>query len=237
MIKAVFFDLYQTLVRYDPPREDIEATILGDLGIQIDSIALAKPFVAADETLYAAMANRPWSQRTKEERGMIYAHHQSTLLKEAGITQTAELVRAVLSKWRGVDFKLVLFDDVKPVLSQLKASGLILGLISNIDRSVTPMLERLGINQLLSLSVTSEEVGATKPDPRIFEAALARASVNPPEAAYVGDQPEIDMAGAKKVGMKAILLDRHNFYANLSDSFRITDLKHLIEIIKIDNKD
>jgi putative hydrolase of the HAD superfamily len=52
MIKAVFFDLYQTLVRYEPPREEIEAKVLKNFGIEVTPEALVRPIIVADEFIY-----------------------------------------------------------------------------------------------------------------------------------------------------------------------------------------
>ncbi len=52
MIKAVFFDLYNTLVGYDPPREEIQARILKDFGIEVSPEALLRPIMTADDFIY-----------------------------------------------------------------------------------------------------------------------------------------------------------------------------------------
>ena len=60
----------------------------------------------------------------------------------------------------------------------------------------------------LDFSITSQEVGAEKPDPLIFERALQRADAQPESAVHVGDQITSDVAGAVNVGINAVLLDR-----------------------------
>jgi putative hydrolase of the HAD superfamily len=49
VIKAVFFDLYNTLVDFDPPKEETEAKILKELGINVTPEALLRPIIAADD--------------------------------------------------------------------------------------------------------------------------------------------------------------------------------------------
>ena len=49
MIKAIFFDLYNTLVTYDPPREEIEARVLKDFGIEVSPEVLLRPILTADD--------------------------------------------------------------------------------------------------------------------------------------------------------------------------------------------
>ena len=62
MIKAIFFDLYQTLAGYDPPREEIEAAILKDNGISIEPVALQVPFSIADAFFHKLSARRPFNK-------------------------------------------------------------------------------------------------------------------------------------------------------------------------------
>jgi putative hydrolase of the HAD superfamily len=75
--------------------------------------------------------------------------------------------------------------------------------------------------------VTSREVGANKPEPAIFLAALERAGVSAPEAVYVGDQYQTDVLGARGVGIKPILIDRFDLESEASDCPRIHSLMEL----------
>lgn len=231
MIKAVFFDLYNTLVGYEPPREELEARVLKDLGIDVSPEAFRRPLVIADEFIYREHARSPLSKRSKEETMVLYAQYQGIVLKEAGIDASQELIASILDKWQQVKFKMVLFDDVMPVLTHLRELGLILGLISNVDRDITPLCQELGLSALLQVMVTSQEVGFNKPQPEIFQEALKQAGVKSSEAIYVGDQYQIDVVGANKAGMQGILLDRGGYFEGIADSPRIRSLtevaKHL----------
>lgn len=81
---------------------------------------------------------------------------------------------------------------------RLRALGLALCVVSNWDCGLPEHLERLGIDLPV---VTSAEVGAAKPDPRVFHAALERLRVEPARALHVGDAPE-DEQGARAAGMR-----------------------------------
>jgi putative hydrolase of the HAD superfamily len=94
------------------------------------------------------------------------------------------------------------------VLAELKSSGLLLGLISNVTLLPDLMradIEALGIGQHLDAALFSSEVGVRKPDPRIFTTMLEHLGVQPAEAVFVGDRVNDDIAGAKGVGMPAVL--------------------------------
>ena len=235
MIKAVFFDLYFTLVRYEPPREEIQAGTLKDFGIEVNPEALRRPLNLADEFIYQEIARSPVGQRSKEAQAALYVRYEKILLKEVGIEADESLILKILDKMRQVDMKLVLFDDVMPALAELERRGLTLGLISNIDRDITSLLRELGLLTLLQVAVTSQKVGFNKPRPEIFQEALRQAGVPASEAIYVGDQYQIDVVGAGKIGMKGILLDRADYSEETADCLRIQSLTQLVDYLEADS--
>lgn len=92
-----------------------------------------------------------------------------------------------------------------PLLARL-AERYRLGVVSNFYGNLTTVCEEVGIGRHLTVMIDSAFVGYTKPDPRIFRAALARLEASPSETVFVGDSLERDMAGARNVGMRHILL-------------------------------
>jgi putative hydrolase of the HAD superfamily len=236
MVKAVFFDLYHTLVRYEPPQEELEAKALKDFGIDVSPEALRRPLAVADEFIYQQIARRPLSQRSPEEKMALYAQYQRTLIKEAGIEAGENIILGLLGKMQQVKMKLVLFDDVTPTLDDLKGRGLALGLISNVERDMTETITGLGLSSRLDVVVTSQDAGCAKPQPEIFREAAKRAGVQPSEAIYVGDQYQVDILGARGAGMKGILLDR-NGYAGNTDCPKVRSLSeiaaHLISVSRL----
>jgi putative hydrolase of the HAD superfamily len=231
MIKAVFFDLYNTLVSYDPPREEIQARVLKDFGIEVSPETLLRPITIADDFIYQEHARYPLSKRSKEETMALYTQYHGIILREAGLDESQELIAGILKKWMHFDLKMVLFDDVIPALTHLRELGLILGLISNVDRDIAPLYQELGLSAWLQVVVTSQEVGFNKPQPEIFQEALKKAGVKPSEAIYVGDQHQIDVVGANGAGMRGILLDRGGFFEDIADCPRIRSLTQLAEYL------
>jgi len=231
VIKAVFFDLYNTLVSFDPPREETEAKILKELGVEVTPEALLRPITAADDFIYKEHARYSLGKRSKEETVELYSEYHGIILKEAGIEPSWELITSILKKWLKADYKMVLFDDVVPTLTQLKERGLVLGLISNVDRDINPLYQGLGLASWLGVVVTSQEVGFNKPDPQIFRAALRKAKLRPVEALYIGDQPQIDVAGANGAGMLGILIDRNGLFEDAPLSPRISSLTQIVEYL------
>jgi len=231
MIKAVFFDLYHTLLGYDPPREELQAKALGELGIAVKSEALRWPLVVADEYIYQEHVRAPLGQRSKEEQTAVWVQYERKLLEKAGIEADDQFILGLLGKVRQFDMKQVLFDDVLPALTELKGRGLILGLISNIDRDITSLLDDLGLTHWLQVVVTSQDTGFNKPSPEIFQEAVKRAGIQADEAIYVGDQYQVDVVGANQAGLKGILIDRGGYFTDLADCPRLQNLAKIPEYL------
>jgi len=227
MIKAIFFDLYHTLVRYEPPQEELEANALKEFGVDTTPDLFSRPMVVANEFIYKEIARCPLSKRSQEETIALYAEFQRIVLKEAGIEPDEKLVLAMLGKMQQFRTELVLFDDVIPALQELKSRGLILGLISNVERDLTATMTELGLPTWLDIVVTSLDTGFSKPQPEIFKEAIRRAGVQPSQAVYVGDQYQIDCVGAQRAGMKGILIDRGGYSRETTDCPRIRSLAEL----------
>lgn len=90
-------------------------------------------------------------------------------------------------------------------LRSLDRAGLYLGIISDIDTwEAESMLTQFDTADRFDHVTTSEEVGRTKPDRAIFEAALEKAPVEPERCLYVGDRYEHDMEGGTQVGLVTV---------------------------------
>jgi putative hydrolase of the HAD superfamily len=99
----------------------------------------------------------------------------------------------------------VLFPDAMPTLHALRAAGFTLGLITNGSvRMQARKLECLTLAPVFDAVLISDAEGVHKPEPEIFRRALERLGVDAAEACYVGNHPEVDVAGAKAAGLKAV---------------------------------
>ncbi len=229
MIKAVFLDYYNTLVDYDPPREETQSKLLGEMGIEITPKELLRPIMVADDFLSKEHSRQSLAKRSKEDVAALYGRYHGMVLQEAGLEASPELIGSILKRWLGIELKMALYDDVAPALDKLKEQGLTLGLISNVDRDISADYDELGLANWLQLKITSKDVGFNKPNPEIFQAAIKQAEVKPAEAIYVGDQYQIDVVGANGVGMRGILIDRHDFFGDITDSIRIRSLAEVAQ--------
>lgn len=102
-----------------------------------------------------------------------------------------------------------LFPETMPTLNRLREQGLELGIISNFDSRLFPVMRGLGIADAFDTVTISSLAHAAKPSPRIFQVALEKHAVDPDEAVHVGDSLRDDVEGATKAGLRAVLLARN----------------------------
>ncbi|MEM8505753.1 MAG: HAD-IA family hydrolase [Cyanobacteria bacterium P01_D01_bin.1] len=100
------------------------------------------------------------------------------------------------------------YADTLPSLDRWQSMGIELGIISNFDSRLHRVLGVLGLDRYFQSVTISTEVGAAKPSPQIFRAALAKHSCMPQQAWHVGDSESEDYAGARAIGMRAVLVAR-----------------------------
>jgi putative hydrolase of the HAD superfamily len=101
-----------------------------------------------------------------------------------------------------------LYSDVLPGLEALTARGIRIGAVSNWDSRLLGILEALDLSRRVDAVAVSAVEGVRKPGARIFEIALARLGASPSETIMVGDSLTDDIAGARKVGITGVLIQR-----------------------------
>lgn len=231
MIKAVFFDLYNTAARFHPSREELQAAACRQGGYQVTPEGIARGYSHADQFMAMENAKDPVFKRTAEAQQTFFAQYERLVLEGAGIAVSQEVADQIFHRLHQMPYGLALYEDVLPTLRLLKEHKLILGLISNIKRDPQQLCESLGLSLYLDFAITSQEVGAEKPHPPIFLAALAKAGVEPHEALHVGDQYDSDVLGARAVGIHPILIDRDGFIDEPLDCPCITGLAELADYL------
>lgn len=102
----------------------------------------------------------------------------------------------------------VVFPDAAPCLERLKAEGFRLAVVSNWDRTLHQALRHNGLDGYFEFALASLQEGTEKPDPRIFQIALARLGLSTQEVIHVGDHLVDDIEGARNAGIRSVHLDR-----------------------------
>ncbi len=128
-----------------------------------------------------------------------------------------------------------LFHDSLPALEELWELGLQLGILSNFGDHLRDLLEGFGLLSFFDFLVVSAEVGLAKPDPRIFEMVVEKASVPRGRLLYVGDHVGDDIEGARGAGLGAVLIDRGDRQQGALCP-RIRSLRHLAQYVQVPDR-
>lgn len=233
MTKAVFFDWYNTLVYYEPARHEVFSKAFQDFGIELAIKDVIRGIFAADRYCLEENAKLPLKNRSPQEQFQVYLYYPKAILAEAQVEEPESIPQKILQT---VDKQMkkasfVLFDDVLSTLQNLKDRKKILGLLTNATRSAIAVHRDLGVEPYLDFIITSEEARAEKPEPPMFLAALEHAGVEASEAVHIGDQYELDVAGARRVGITPVLIDRYDVYPEITDCHRIIHLGDLYQYL------
>ena len=231
MIKAVLFDFYNTLASYYPPREDVYINACRELGINLETKALYSSLATADIFYRNENSRSPIDKKSAEEQINFYVEYITRIIGGAGEEISRDAALKILAKIKEYKWEFKIYDDTLPTLKTLEKRGLIQGLISNVAQDMESTYTKLGLQPYLNFKVTSAEVGYDKPRPEIFLAALKKAAVKPKEAIYVGDQYQIDIVGARGVGIEALLIDRNDYFPDITDCPRLHSLTEVKEYI------
>jgi putative hydrolase of the HAD superfamily len=201
---GVLLDALGTLVELEPPWPHLAAELRQrwDLGV---SEAEAREAFVAEMTYYRAhheVARDADSLAELRQRCAAILHAALPDSVHAAISP-AELEPAMLAAIR---FRP--YPEVPGAVAALRAAGLRLAVVSNWDVSLREVLVRTGLSAELEAVVTSAEVGAAKPEPLVFERALAELGLSPAEVLHVGDSPGLDDLGALAAGIEPVLVLR-----------------------------
>jgi len=197
-IKAITFDAGGTLLEPWPSVGAIYGVVAREFGVADIS----------EEAL-----NEAFGQAWKSKRNFDYSLRAWRSLVEEVFAPLGEkslapgFFEALYQRFAEKEVWLV-YEDVIPALQRLRESGYRLGVISNWDDRLRPLLSALQLSPYFESIILSVDAGYTKPSPEIFGRALRQFALPARAVLHVGDNLEEDMAGAQGCGMAALLLDR-----------------------------
>jgi putative hydrolase of the HAD superfamily len=126
-----------------------------------------------------------------------------------------------------------IFRDVPDALRRLRAGGRRVAVVSNFDARLVALVDGLGLGALVDGVVPSSRVGAAKPDPAIFRAALVTLGVSPADALHAGDGIASDVEGARAAGLRAVLVVRGRRPARVPPStIVVSDIAGLATVVE-----
>ncbi|HZC29772.1 MAG TPA: HAD family hydrolase [Gaiellaceae bacterium] len=213
-LRAVLFDVDFTICRPGPELSaERYARVAARHGVELD----VSRYEAAREAAVVDLKRHP---ELLHDETIWHVFTEDIFVRMGGPKEIASECATEIERGWEASENFELYEDVLPVLDDLRGYGLKLGLVSNGIRDLAEFVahHRLEVDAI----VDSRTHGRVKPHPTIFRAALERLGVVAANAAMVGDSPAEDVEGARAIGMQAILVDRDGRYPEIDD--RLTDL-------------
>jgi putative hydrolase of the HAD superfamily len=203
-MKVVTFDAGNTLIRLNQPVGVTYAAVAERLGVKLAPASLERGFKAA----WKSVPPLPDVPGPRPDDGRSWWR--------AVVIQTLELAGEKVEPFDNY-FDAVYREFGRPgiwrlepgaldLLSDLRGAGFRLGIISNFDLRLRDILEHVGVLDFFEQIIISSRIGADKPSPRIFQAAIERFRVEAQEMLHVGDDKVADGDGARQAGMQTFIL-------------------------------
>lgn len=213
-LRAVLFDVDFTLCRPGPALSaERYARVAERHGIELDAARY-------DDAREAAALNLKRHPELLHDDTIWHRFTEEIFVGMGGPAEIASECATEIEQGWEVSGNFELFEDVLPVLDELRRAELRLGLVSNGIRDLNEFVahHKLDVDAI----VGSRAHGYVKPHPTIFQSALQQLGVQPAEAVMVGDSLEEDVEGARALGLRAILMDREDRHREIEE--RLTDL-------------
>jgi putative hydrolase of the HAD superfamily len=212
--RAVLFDVDFTLCRPGPELSAGRyARIAARHGVTLDASRY-------DDAREAAILNLKRHPELLHDESIWHRFTEEIFVGMGGPEAIASECATEIEQGWALSENFELYEDVIPVLEELRAAGLGIGVVSNGIRDLSQFVadHRLDVDAI----VDSRTHGRVKPHPTIFQAALDLLGVEAADAVMVGDSLAEDVEGARALGMRAILIDRDDRHADVDE--RLNDL-------------
>jgi HAD superfamily hydrolase (TIGR01549 family) len=209
-IKAVLFDLDDTLRHHLPRAGEVFVDYVGNIGFHISE----ENRIRAEHWVHYYFANSPEIQADLkmfkgDEKGFWINFTQQRLIASGfGQTLAVELAPQA-STYMDETYKPEVHvpEDARVLLQFLKESGYMLGTVSNRDDPYLAEMQKLELDSYFQFFLAGGEVNSFKPDALIFERALELAGTSAQETMYIGDNYFADILGSQRAGLMPVLYD------------------------------
>ena len=191
MIKAVIFDMYETLITHYNSPLYFGSEMAKDAGMSVEDFFVLWRDKEIDD-------NRTKGQLTLEE--------VLERIFKTNDCYSKELVDKIVKKRMDVKRECFkhLHPHIVPMLRKIKEQGIRIGLISNCYSEEVGPIKESELYPYLDVACLSYEVGMKKPDEKIYLRCMEELDVEPEECLYVGDGGSNELEGANKLGIRAL---------------------------------
>lgn len=222
--KAIFFDRDGTLTYFTKAKELWRDNIISEWSGKKFELPYEKMMQLFE---LASKGRRPWYKTLEDERNFFKRYYRHLVIGE-GITEDVEIKAELLFNELWCNGDRELFPETIEVLEYFYNKGYKMGVISDTSPSLEYTLQQLGIAKYFTSFTASSLVGAGKPSPIIFNAALEAQGVLASESLYVDDYKR-EADGAREQGFTSFLIDRTG---EDTSEWSIQDLRELIEFVE-----
>lgn len=224
--KAIFFDRDGTLTYNDPTYEKFRDEKISEWSGR-DFLLPHERFVRIFKRVFEdGHSFAPY--KNMDDELMFFNEWYKLLLVEEGILDNISEKADLLTQKLWYLYKK-LYSETIEVLKYFKSRGYKMGVISDCPPSLEHTLKMVGIADYFSSFTASSLVGAGKPNPIIFNAALCEQGVIAEECLYV-DDTKIEAEGARELGFTSFYLDRE--CVDEEEDWKISDLRQIVEFVE-----
>jgi len=191
MVKAIFFDLWGTLV---------------ESGVHPSVIQQTRSILGLERMNFSAFVlqlERVLMTKAYDDKKQAFID----LCKSFRVKYNDRLIEELIGLWNSNVLMSTIYDDTIEELSKLKKKYKLV-LITNLPSFSVQVLDKFNLHQYFDLELFSFKEGYLKTNPEFFELGLGRLKISKDEAVMVGDSIQTDIMGARNAGIKSILIDR-----------------------------
>ena len=227
MIKGVIFDLDNTLLDFMKMKEfAVKAAIKGmiEAGLMVDEELSYKEIISIYEQF-------GW------ENQKVF---DVFIEKQIGRIEYKFLAAGIVAYRRAREANLMAYPNVNKTLMALVKSGIKLGVVSDApSREAWMRIYYLNLYHFFDVVITFDDTGERKPSEKPFKMSLDALSLNPEETIMVGDWPERDVIGAKKLNMKTAFAKYGDIFKteHSGADYDLDDISEIIQIVNLNNND
>ena len=226
MIKAVIFDLDNTLLDFMKMKSSaVDSAIQG----MIEAGLSIKLNEARDKIF-----------KIYDQKGYEYQEvFDELIIGELGKINYKILASGIVTYKKAKEASLILYPFVLHTINELSKMGLKLGVVSDApSREAWVRLCTVNLHHIFDAVVTFHDTGFHKPSPEPFKKILERLDISAEECIMVGDWPERDVVGARKVGMKTAFAKYGDTFGTLDSGadYDLDNISELVQIVEKENK-
>ncbi|HET8545672.1 MAG TPA: HAD family hydrolase [Pseudolabrys sp.] len=225
-VKTLLFDFGGTLDADGVAWKERFHALYRAEGLNLDGEAFAPAFYAADDPLVGGLPS------TTDLSGTVHAltvNLESELARRVGSHGSEDRGRRVASGF--LSEAAATLERNRPMLKMLRERYQ-LGIVANFYGNLEAVCESAGLCSFFKVMVDSHCVGAEKPDPAIFRAALDGLGAMPEETLFIGDSLRRDREGARRMGMRFIWVAPQVAHAEQSGQQAVTGLRDLTKFLQ-----